>query len=139
MPVCLDFFDKFNHFVNVVGCLTDYIRMADIQSINIFHKGFCIKLCNFQNRLMPFFRRFFHFVFASITIACQMTYIGNVHYMIDFVAEHGKGFVEYIQENIRTQIADMCIVVNSRSATVKTALTFSYRFKILHAMPHSVI
>ena len=87
MAVCLKLFDKLNHLIDVLGGLADYIRVADIEGIDVLHKGFGVIFCHFKDALMPFFGSLEHFVIAVVAVACEVSYIGDVHDMSDVVAE----------------------------------------------------
>ena len=139
MTVCLNLFNQFNHFRNMFCCLTDYIRVTDIQSIDILHKSVCIKTCNLQNRLMALFGRFFHLVLAVITVSGQMSNVCNIHYVLDVISKQSQSLIKNVQEYVSAKVSDMRIIVNCRTAAIKTYMAFCNRMKILHFASHSVI
>ena len=138
MTVCLKLLDKLNHFTDMLSGLADYVRVADIEGIDVLHKSVGVIFCYFKDALMPLFGSFEHFVIAVVAVACEVSYIGDVHYMLDVIAQIGKGFVENVKENIGTEIADMRIIVNRRTTAVKTDMIFMYRHEILHSVSHCV-
>ena len=138
MPVCLQFFDERNHFLNVVGCLADNVGVADVQRVNIFHKGIGIELGHFQHGLMAFFGSLYHFVVTVVAIASQVSYIGDVHNVFDVVTQIRKRLVQNVQKDIGAQVSDVGIVVYRRSASVKAHVTRRNRLEFLHGMSHRV-
>ena len=114
------------------------IGVTDIQPVDVLDKSICIKLRNLHNALMAFLCSFKHFVFAVICIACKVSDIGDVHYVLYFVTEKSKSSVKNIKKNIRTKVSDMCIIVNCRTAAVKTDKTFFYWLKFLQGFSHRV-
>ena len=138
VTVCLKLFDKLNHFVDMLCGLADYVRVTDIEGIDVLHESVGVIFCHFKDALVSFFGSFEHFVVAVVAVACEVADIRDVHYMLDVVAQEFERFVEDVKENIGTEIADMRIIVNRRTTAVKTDMIFMYRHEILHSASHCV-
>jgi len=51
--------------------------------------------------------------------------------MFDFITKIGKCFIKDIEKNVSTEVPDMRIVVNCRTASIKTNESFMNWFEIL--------
>ena len=139
VPVSFNLFNQLNHVVNMFCGTANHIRVADIHRINIFHKSVGIKVGNFKNTLVALSRRFLHFIFTVVAIIRKVSNVSNIHYMLDFITEQRKSLIKNIKKNISTQISNMRIVVNRRTAAVKTNLSFNNRLKLFHFSSHSIV
>ncbi len=59
-----------------------------------------------------------------------MAYISNVNHVVNLVAIHFEYTSKYIFEHVRTQIADVRVVVDGGPATVESRFAISDRFKL---------
>ena len=119
-------------------CLADYVRAADIQRINVRKKGIRIEFCNFQNGLVLFLRSLKHLILSVISITGKVANVRYIHDVLFVVAKKSKGSVKSVQKNVCPQVSYMGIIVNSRSASVKTAESRPNRHKFLHLASHCV-
>jgi hypothetical protein len=83
-------------------------------------------------------RSFFHFVFASIGIEDEVAHVGDVHYMMQFIAIVSQRAAQYIHEDIGAQIADMGIVIVRLAAGIKPVPRRFERLKFAQAPGKSV-
>ena len=139
MTVGFNFFDEFNHFVNVFSCLTCNIRAKNVKSVYVVKKCISIEFCNIHYSLVLFFCCFYHFIFAVITVASKVSNVCNIHDMFFVVPKECKGSVKSVKENVCPQISNMCIVVNSRSTAVKTNKAFFNWFEFFYFVTHCVV
>ena len=120
--------------------LADNIRMANIERVNVGHKSVRVKFCNVENALMALFSSFYHFVFAVVSISCQMSNVRNIHDMLNVVTQISQSFVQNIQKNVSAKVSNVGVVVNCRSAAIKTDIFFIRinRNKFFHFATHCV-
>ncbi len=62
--------------------------------------------------------RLFHLILTIITIAYQMTDIGDINNLIDFISRSQKNTLQRICKNIGAEITDMWIVIDGWSAMI---------------------
>ena len=139
VPPSLKLLDDLNHLVYMVGCLADYNRLLYVELRDVRHEGIGIEGCNIPYALALLFCTLGHLVLAVIPISCKVSDVGYVHDVLDSVAIFLKHLSQYVFKNIGSEIADMSVVVNGRSAAVHADLPLLYALKRFHSAAHRII
>lgn len=79
----------------------------DVQLRAVLEESVCVILRYLHNRLMLTLCALQHLVIARVTVACQMSYIGNVHYTLYIVTDIAQVLFKHILHNVAAQIP-MC-------------------------------
>src|SRR5262249_10642413 len=85
-PFCLDAADHFDLLSNVIGSLTPDRRFKNIQTSQILFEFLGVVISYFPGRFSRAAGAQLHFVFPCIRVRYQVAHIGNVNYVLDFVA-----------------------------------------------------
>ena len=96
------FFDIFDHILNVVGGFGYYFGLADIEKGNVLHKHVRVKLGDFPRRFFLLAAGFFHFVFAFVAVRQKMPHVRNVHDAFDFISVVTQNSSHFVHKNIRS-------------------------------------
>ena len=108
-------------------CRLYNVGTLDVQLRAVLEESVCVILCYLHNRLMLTLCTLQHLVIACVAVACQMSYIGNVHYTLYIIADIAQVLFKHILHNVAAQISYVCKVVHGRSAGVHIYLALDIR------------
>ena len=92
--------------------------LSDIELFAVVKESVGVELCYLHDRLVLTLCALEHFVVASVSVAGEMSHVGDVHNPVDIVADEAKVLLKDILHDVAPEIAYVCIVVHSRSAGV---------------------
>ena len=90
-----------------------------VQARHVVDEGIGIKLRDFPGGLAGPARALFHLVLAGVGVRCQVSDIGDVHYVPHRVAIPLQHALQQILEKKGAEVADVLIVVHRRPAGVE--------------------
>ena len=94
------------------------VRALDPELGAVIEEGFCIELRDLHDGLVLALRAFEHLVLAGVPVAGQMSDIRDIHDARHVISGIAKVFLENILHDVAAEIADMRVMVHSRSAGV---------------------
>ncbi len=139
VALLLQSLDKGNHILDVVCSLTYHLRSFNVQRLLVGKECISVELSYIPYTLSCLTASFSKLVLSIISVSCKVTHIGDVHYMLHTISCFLKSLVKDIFKDECSEVSDMRIVVDCRSATVHTDLSFFNRYEILHLAVHCVI
>ena len=139
VALLLQSLDKGDHILDVVCSLTYHLRSFNVQRLLVSKESISIELGYIPYALSCLTASLSKLVLSIISVSCKVTNIGDVHYMLYTISCFLKSLVKDIFKDECSEVSDMRIVVDCRSATVHTDLSFFNRYEILHLAVHCVI
>jgi len=139
VSVRFDSLDKLDHVLDVFCRLADDIRPDYVQPVNVIEKSVRVEFGDFKNRLMAFLSCLEHFVLALVCVSGKMPDVCYVHNVLFVVSEESERAVKRVKKNVGAEISDVRVVVDGRSAAVKSHKTFVNRNEFFHLAAHCVV
>ena len=135
----LEALDQIDHLLDVLCGGTDDIGPDDVQAVVVLEEGIGVELGDIPDAAARFTGALGHLVFALIPVSGEVSDIGYVHYMLDFIAGMAKHTLERVLEDVCPEVADVGVVVDSRAAAVESDETFSDGFELLDGPGHGIV
>jgi hypothetical protein len=129
------FFYERDLFLNVIRCMRAIFacRSHDIQAGQVFVEKLLVLLGDFPC-VSPLLGCFFlDFIVSGVTIANQMADIGDVHDMMNFVAEQNQGALQDVLKYIGTEVADGRWIVDGRATSIEADVLALDRFELFQS------
>ena len=139
MAACLEALDQLDHLRDMPGCGTDYIRPDDVQTVIILEESFCIELGDIPDAFSSLAGALGHLVLTLVSVSGEVSDIGYIHDVLDFITGMAKHALECVLENVCPEVADMGIVIDRRSAAVETHETFGNGLELLNGSGHGIV
>ena len=123
VAVCEELFDHFDEVIDIGGCRNDDFRNLDVQLAAVRKECIGIELRDLHDGLVLTLGAFEHLVLTGIAVRGQVTDVGDVHCTLDIVACVGQVLFQHVLHDVGTEVADVCKVIDGRTAGVHGHLT----------------
>ena len=101
-----------------MGSGLHHIRAADVELFAIREEAIRIVGGNLHDALVFAPRALEHFILAGVTVAGEMSDIGNVHHAFDFIAPIAEIAVENVFHNVGAQVSDVRKMIDRGAAGI---------------------
>ena len=124
---------------DVVGGLAPDVGHEDVQPLQIVREALLVELGDLPGALAFAGGALFHLVFAHVGVAGEVADVGNVHNVADPKTRRDEGSLENIFKNVRSQVADVRVVVHRQAASIEADGGSSQRPELVGPPRHRVV
>ena len=127
------------HVLDVIGGLAYRTGTGDVEMLLIAEERIGVEAGDVPDAFSGFLSPLADLVLAVVAVSGEVTDIGDVHDVVNLITSMFKCPVEQILEDICSQVSDVGIIIDCRSAAVHGDLSWFDRDKFLNAPGHRIV
>ena len=104
--------------LDTVGCGLNYVGTLDIELLAVGEESVGVELRDFEDSLVLALCARDHLVLAGVSVAREVTNVGDVHNALYVVAREAQVLLEHVLHNVGAEVADVGVVVDGGAAGV---------------------